>query len=92
MPDADTVWLTPLDEMVGPLAEAGLAVRRQEDHSARAPLAGPRADRRVRRGRRGNIAALGRTRSTSCSPPTGSGCVGWSAGVRKLALVAPISA
>jgi SAM-dependent methyltransferase len=33
MPEADTVWLTPLDEMVGTLARAGLAVTGQEDHS-----------------------------------------------------------
>ena len=33
MPDADTVWLTPLDEMVGYLEGAGLAVRWQEDLS-----------------------------------------------------------
>jgi SAM-dependent methyltransferase len=33
MPDADTVWLTPLDEMRGLLAEAGLAVTWQEDCS-----------------------------------------------------------
>jgi SAM-dependent methyltransferase len=33
MPDADTVWLTPLDEMHELLARAGLAVRWQEDWS-----------------------------------------------------------
>jgi SAM-dependent methyltransferase len=33
MPDADTVWLTPLDEMAASLERAGLAVTRQEDHS-----------------------------------------------------------
>jgi SAM-dependent methyltransferase len=33
MPDADTVWLTPLDEMVTFLERAGLAVTWQEDHS-----------------------------------------------------------
>jgi SAM-dependent methyltransferase len=33
MPDADTVWLTPLDEMQKLLARAGLAVRWQEDWS-----------------------------------------------------------
>jgi SAM-dependent methyltransferase len=33
MPDADTVWLTPLAEMTACLARAGLAVRWQEDHS-----------------------------------------------------------
>ena len=31
MPDADTVWLTPLDEMHALLARAGLTVRWQED-------------------------------------------------------------
>jgi SAM-dependent methyltransferase len=31
MPDADTVWLTPLDEMRAMLERAGLIVRRQED-------------------------------------------------------------
>jgi len=33
MPDADTVWLTPLDEMVASLERAGLVVTWQEDHS-----------------------------------------------------------
>jgi SAM-dependent methyltransferase len=33
MPDADTVWLTPLDEMLACLDRAGLAVRRQDDRS-----------------------------------------------------------
>jgi SAM-dependent methyltransferase len=33
MPDADTVWLTPLDEMVATLERAGLVVTWQEDHS-----------------------------------------------------------
>lgn len=34
MPDADTVWLTPLPEMLGHLERAGLEVRWQEDFSA----------------------------------------------------------
>jgi SAM-dependent methyltransferase len=33
MPDADTVWLTPLDELLACLERVGLAVRRQEDCS-----------------------------------------------------------
>jgi len=33
MPDADTVWLTPLPEMLRYLERVGLRVRRQEDHS-----------------------------------------------------------
>jgi SAM-dependent methyltransferase len=33
MPDADTVWLTPLEEMLNTLKRAGLAVRWQEDCS-----------------------------------------------------------
>jgi SAM-dependent methyltransferase len=33
MPDADTVWLLPVDEMLASLDRVGLAVRRQEDHS-----------------------------------------------------------
>ena len=33
MPDADTVWLTPLEEMVASLKRAGLVVTWQEDHS-----------------------------------------------------------
>jgi SAM-dependent methyltransferase len=33
MPDADTVWLTPLDEMTATLERAGLVVTWQEDHS-----------------------------------------------------------
>jgi SAM-dependent methyltransferase len=34
MPDADTVWLIPLQEMLMHLERAGLRVRWQEDHSA----------------------------------------------------------
>jgi SAM-dependent methyltransferase len=34
MPDADTVWLTPLDEMAACLERAGLSITWQEDHSA----------------------------------------------------------
>ena len=33
MPDADTVWLTPLPEILERLARAGLAVRWQDDRS-----------------------------------------------------------
>jgi SAM-dependent methyltransferase len=33
MPEADTVWLTPLDEMAASLDRAGLIVTWQEDHS-----------------------------------------------------------
>ena len=33
MPDADTVWLTPLDELATSLDQAGLVVTWQEDHS-----------------------------------------------------------
>jgi sarcosine/dimethylglycine N-methyltransferase len=33
MPDADTVWLTPLDELVAGLERAGLALTWREDHS-----------------------------------------------------------
>jgi SAM-dependent methyltransferase len=33
MPDSDTVWLTPLDEMLACLGSVGLEIRWQEDHS-----------------------------------------------------------
>ncbi len=33
MPDTDTVWLTPLDEIATSLERAGLVIRWQEDHS-----------------------------------------------------------
>jgi SAM-dependent methyltransferase len=33
MPDADTVWLTPLDELATSLERAGLVITWQEDHS-----------------------------------------------------------
>lgn len=33
MPDADTVWLSPLGDVLASLERAGLAVRWQEDHS-----------------------------------------------------------
>jgi sarcosine/dimethylglycine N-methyltransferase len=38
MPDADTVWPTPLEEMTASLQRAGLVVATHEDHS-RAHLA-----------------------------------------------------
>jgi hypothetical protein len=34
MPDADTVWLTPLEEMVAVLGRAGLRVTWLEDHTS----------------------------------------------------------
>jgi SAM-dependent methyltransferase len=34
MPDADTVWLIPIDEMLASLARVGLVVRRQEEVTA----------------------------------------------------------
>ena len=34
MPDADTVWLTPLDELTASLERAGLTITTVEDHSA----------------------------------------------------------
>ena len=33
MPDDDTVWLTPLDELAATLERAGLVVDWQEDHT-----------------------------------------------------------
>ena len=33
MPDSDTVWLIPLDEMIGCLDRVGLVIRWHEDHS-----------------------------------------------------------
>jgi SAM-dependent methyltransferase len=42
MPDADTVWLTPLHELAASLERAGLVLTWQEDHS-RAHLAAARA-------------------------------------------------
>jgi SAM-dependent methyltransferase len=33
MPDADTVWLTPLQHMLASVADVGLAIRRQQDLS-----------------------------------------------------------
>jgi SAM-dependent methyltransferase len=56
MPDADTVWLTPLDEIAGSLERAGLAVTWQDDHS-RAHLATARALADAFAADAGNIAA-----------------------------------
>ncbi len=56
MPDADTVWLTPLDEMVASLERVGLVVRWQEEHSESHRAVGRRADRRVHRRRARRIA------------------------------------
>jgi SAM-dependent methyltransferase len=49
MPDADTVWLTPLDEIVASLERTGLVVTWQEDHS--------RAHRAMAEARAGAFAA-----------------------------------
>ncbi len=49
MPDADTVWLTPLHEMLTYLERAGLVVRWQEDCQSCPPRGRGFADRRVRR-------------------------------------------
>ena len=56
MPDADTVWLTPLDEMTTLLERAGLDVTWQEDHS-RAHRATARALARAFAADAGSIAA-----------------------------------
>jgi sarcosine/dimethylglycine N-methyltransferase len=56
MPDADTVWLTPLDEIAGSLQRAGLVVTWQEDHS-RSHLAMARALADAFAADAGNIAA-----------------------------------
>ena len=76
MPDADTVWLTPLPEMLTYLERVGLRVRWQEDHSqshltvANALIEAFAADARPSPGRSGT----GHWRS--CWPPTGSGATG----------------
>ena len=48
MPDADTVWLTPLEELAASLERAGLVVTWQEDHSRAHRGIGPLGDRRGR--------------------------------------------
>ena len=81
MPDADTVWLTPLDELA-----ASPGAGRARRHVAggpqpRAPRDGAGAGGRVRRGRRATSprrSAAGRW--TTCSPPTGCGSSGWTRG------------
>ena len=76
MPEADTVWLTPLDEMHELLARAGLAVTWQDDWSrshravADSLIEAYAADAPA-------IAAQSASgRSTTCWPPTGSGASG----------------
>ena len=54
MPDADTVWLTPLQEMLTCLERVGLRVRWQDDCSRVPPCRGGFVDRRVRRRRYGD--------------------------------------
>ena len=90
MPAADTVWLTPLDEMTACLERSGLVVTWHEDRSAAHARDGAGAGRRVRRGRRPTSPRSSAVRGwTTCSPRTGCGSSGWTAGrVRKLALVA----
>ena len=74
MPDADTVWLTPLDELHALLARAGLAVHWQEDWSeahrrtAEAADQAPTPPTRPRSQRRSAA-----RRSTSSWPRTGCG-------------------
>jgi len=57
MPDADTVWLIPLDELAASLERAGLVVTWQEDHS-RAHAATARALARAFAADADGIAAL----------------------------------
>ena len=90
MPDADTVWLTPLDEMHTLLERAGLVVRWQEDCSRSHRADGGVAARRVRRRRDGHRCAdrtPGAGRAAGRPPALES--TGWRRGrVRKFALVA----
>ena len=76
MPDADTVWLTPLDELATTLERAGLVVIGRRTTAA--PIARwhrrwrPRSPRTPRRSPRRSAAG----RWTSCSRPTASGSSG----------------
>ena len=81
MPDADTVWLTPLDELAR-VPGAGRARRHVAGGpQPRAPRDGAGAGGRVRRGRREHRRADRPPRRwTTCSPPTGSGSSGWTRG------------
>ena len=80
MPDADTVWLTPLDEITAALERAGLASPGRRTTAARTarrrrrwPTRSPRTPRpSPRRSAGGGW--------TTCSPPTGSGSTGWTRG------------
>ena len=93
MPDADTVWLTPLDALTRRWSGPGSPSRGARTTAAR--TARPRRRWRTRTPRTPSASPRRSAggRWTSCSPPTGSGSTGWTAGgVRKLALVADAGA
>ena len=71
MPDADTVWLIPLEEMLDGLEQAGLAVRWQEDFSRSHRADRGFVDQRVRRRCRRDCRAdrTSGTRRTAGRPP-----------------------
>mgnify|MGYP003693870005 CR=1 FL=1 len=74
MPGADTVWLTPLDEMHALLARAGLGRSLAGRLEPVAPRRGRVSDRRVSRPtRRRSLRGSGAGRSTSSWPPTACG-------------------
>jgi SAM-dependent methyltransferase len=89
MPDADTVWLTPLDELAACLERAGLALTWQEDHSG-AHLATARALADAFAANAGDIAAQIGRRALDELLAAHRLWVEWLAEgrVRKLALVA----
>ena len=80
MPDADTVWLTPLDELATSLDQAGLVVTWQEDHSRAHRATARRWRTRSPRTQRPSPRRSAAARSTSCSPPTICGSSGWMRG------------
>ena len=77
MPDADTVWLTPLDEMAASLERAGSSSRGRRTTAARTARSRRRCWPRSPRtpGTSPRRSAAGRW--TSCSPLTGCGSSGW---------------
>ena len=76
MPDADTVWLTPLDEMTASLERAGLVLTWREDHSLAHRLQAQALTEAFAADAEGIAAQSASAPWTSCWRATGCGSTG----------------
>ena len=80
MPDADTVWLTPLAEMRALLDQAGLVVTWQDDRSAAHRAMAERLAAAFSADANAIAGQIGRRAPDDLVPPTGCGASGWRPG------------